>query len=88
MNCGKGLKPRVEHGVTFTSICLVLRSFTVENQLAELLFLNTSTFQSLESSKSPIFSIFNASILHFPEVMTYIGLYRSDDVSWDAETAY
>src|SRR6218665_987290 len=39
LNCGKGLKPRVGHGVTCTSICLVLRSFTVENQLAELLFL-------------------------------------------------
>src|SRR6218665_1252377 len=42
LNCGKGLKPRVEHGVPCTSICLVLRSFTVENQLAELLFLHNA----------------------------------------------
>src|SRR6218665_1924915 len=32
LNCGKG----VNHGVTCTSIFLVLRSFTVENQLAVL----------------------------------------------------
>src|SRR6218665_1552114 len=43
LNCGKGLQPRVEHGVTCTSICLVLRSFTVENQLAELLFLHNAS---------------------------------------------
>src|SRR6218665_658416 len=43
LNCGKGLKPRVGHGVTCTSICLVLRSFTVENQLAELLFLHRAS---------------------------------------------
>ena len=30
LNCGKG----VNHGVTCASISLVLRSFTVENQLA------------------------------------------------------
>jgi len=42
-NCGKGLKPRVEHGVTCTLICLVLRSFTVENQLAEPLFLHNAS---------------------------------------------
>src|SRR6218665_1388976 len=65
LNCGKGLKPRLEHGVTCTSICLVLRSFTVENQLAELLFLNrpTSTFQSLKSFIPLIFSMFNAHTL-------------------------
>ena len=40
MNCGKGLRPRVGHGVTCTSVYLVLRSFTVENQLAELLELS------------------------------------------------
>src|SRR6218665_248354 len=43
LNCGKGLKPRVEHGVTCTSICLVLRNFTVENQLAEFLFLHNAS---------------------------------------------
>src|SRR6218665_2651259 len=43
LNCDKGLKPRVEHGVTCTSICLVLRSFTVENHLAELLFLHNAS---------------------------------------------
>ena len=32
LNCGKG----VNHGVTCTLIFLVLRSFTVENQLAVL----------------------------------------------------
>src|SRR6218665_1674809 len=53
LNCGKGLKPRVGHSVTCTSICLVLQSFTVENQLAELLFLHNASYCVVISCSSP-----------------------------------
>src|SRR6218665_3402601 len=53
---GKGLKPRVEHGVTCTSICLVLRGFTVENQLAELLFLHNASLLCYNKSYFSVYT--------------------------------
>src|SRR6218665_2205516 len=47
LNCDKGLKQSVEHGVIWASICLVLRSFTVQNQLAELLLWRTPSERRL-----------------------------------------
>src|SRR6218665_2537046 len=65
LNCGKGLKPRVEHGVTCTSICLFLRSFTVENQLAELLFIRNASLLCCNK----VYSSPGSMQIHFPEVM-------------------
>src|SRR6218665_1088916 len=59
LNCGKGLKSHVGHCVTCTSICLVLRSLTVENQLAELLFLHNASLLCYNKS----YQLFGSSFM-------------------------